>query len=124
MRAIDGDALEKYLSDAEIEAIKQRRYVFASALNTICGNVRNFPTIEPERKIGSPLIEKREWIEGYENRWYRKKFYCASCGIKIKIESWDKKRCFGEGTILQDNDMPNFCPNCGADLRGNQDENN
>lgn len=48
MRPIDGDALEKYLSDAEIEAIKQRRYVFASAINTICGNVRNFPTIESE----------------------------------------------------------------------------
>lgn len=49
-RPIDADALEKYLSDAEIEAIRQRRYVFASALNTICGNVRNFPTIEPEQK--------------------------------------------------------------------------
>ena len=49
MRPIDGDALEKYLSDAEIEAIRQRKYVFANALNTICGNVRNFPTIEPEQ---------------------------------------------------------------------------
>lgn len=48
-RLIDTDALEKYLSDAEIEAIRQRKYVFASALNTICGNVRNFPTIEPEQ---------------------------------------------------------------------------
>ena len=48
MRLIDADALEKYLSDAEIEATRQRKYVFASALNTIRGNVRNFPTIELE----------------------------------------------------------------------------
>lgn len=58
MRLIDGDALEKFLSDAEIEATRQRKYVFASALNTICGNVRNFPTIEPERKKGEWTTEE------------------------------------------------------------------
>ena len=68
------------------------------------------------------LIEKREWIEGYRDRWYRKIFFCAKCGIKIRTESWDEKRRFGEGTILKDNSMPSFCPNCGADLRGEQDE--
>lgn len=48
MRLIDGDALEKFLSDAEKEATKRKKYVFASALNVIQGNVRNFPTIDPE----------------------------------------------------------------------------
>ena len=48
MRLIDGDALEKFLSDAEMEAIKRKKHVLAGALNMIQGNVRNFPTIEPE----------------------------------------------------------------------------
>lgn len=55
MRLIDADALEKFLSDAEMEATKRKKYVLAGALNVIQGNVRNFPTIEPERKKG-------EWI--------------------------------------------------------------
>lgn len=50
MRLIDGDALEKFLSDAEVEATKRKKYVLAGALNVIQGNVRNFPTIEPESK--------------------------------------------------------------------------
>ena len=29
------------------------------------------------------LIEKREWIEGYQGRWYRKKLFCKVCGTKI-----------------------------------------
>lgn len=62
------------------------------------------------------LIEKREWIEGYRDRWYRKIFYCSKCSMKIRTESWDEKRCFGEGTILKDNSMPRYCPNCGAKI--------
>ena len=47
MREIDADAFDKFLLDAEIEATKQRKYVFSSALNTIRGNLAEFPTIEP-----------------------------------------------------------------------------
>ena len=36
--------------------------------------------------------------------------------MKIRTESWDEKRCFGEGTILKDNSMPRYCPNCGAKI--------
>ena len=63
------------------------------------------------------FIEKREWIEGYRDRLYRRKLYCPFCGIRIRTESWDKKRCFGYYTILNDNEMPNFCPNCGMSLK-------
>ena len=105
MRAIDGDALEKYLSDAEIEAIRQRRYVFASALNTICGNVRNFPTIEPERKKG-------KWIErNPQNSNKCRLIECDQCGFShivgfnVPYEHWIENR--------------NFCERCGSDMRGN-----
>lgn len=39
---------DKCLEDAEKEAVKNRKYVFASALNTIRGNLRNFPSVQPE----------------------------------------------------------------------------
>lgn len=48
MRLIDADALDEWLKDAEIDAKKNRKYVFASAINTIRGNLMNVPTIEPE----------------------------------------------------------------------------
>lgn len=100
MRPIDGDALEKYLSDAEIEAIRQRKYVFASALNTICGNVRNFPTIEPERRKGQWIVqtdEDRPFI------WWK----CSECGHIIFSESERDRK-----------DFHAFCGRCGADMRG------
>jgi len=50
MRLIDADALDKFLDAAEKEATKNRKYVLASAINTIRGNIRNFPSAEPEQK--------------------------------------------------------------------------
>ena len=46
MRLIDADAFDKMIEDAEVEAHRIQKYVFASALNTIRGNLREFPTAE------------------------------------------------------------------------------
>lgn len=48
MRLIDADAFDECLKNAEKEATKNKRYVFASALNTIRGNLANAFTIEPQ----------------------------------------------------------------------------
>ena len=48
MRLIDADAFDECLEQAEIEATKNRRYVFASAINTIRANLANVPTIESQ----------------------------------------------------------------------------
>jgi len=45
MRLIDADAFDKCLEQAEIEATKRQKYVFSSAINTIRGNLANFPPI-------------------------------------------------------------------------------
>ena len=92
MRTIDADALEKYLSDAEIEATRQRKYVFASALNTICGNIKNFPTIEPERKKG-------RWQEDPSGYGF---WICSTCGFVSEASGADL--------------LYKYCPNCGAEL--------
>lgn len=53
MRLIDADAFDKCLEGAEIEATKNQKYVFSSAINTIRGNLANFPTVN-------------QWIPVYE----------------------------------------------------------
>lgn len=45
MRLINADAFDKCLEGAEIEATKSRKYVFSSAINTIRGNLANFPIV-------------------------------------------------------------------------------
>ena len=47
MRLIDADALDKFLDAAEKESTKNRKYVLASAINTVRGNIRNFPSAQP-----------------------------------------------------------------------------
>ena len=56
-----------------------------------------------------------------ERGWYRKFFYCPDCGLLLRTESWDERYMFGSGTVLKTNDMPNYCPNCGAKLDGKGD---
>ena len=52
-----------------------------------------------------------------EKGWYQKSFYCR-CGQLIKTEMWNEKYCFGSGTVLKSNAIPNYCPNCGAKMDG------
>ena len=93
MRAIDGDALDDFLASAEIEAVEKKRYVLAGALNTVRGNLLNFPTIEPK---------KGKWITKSTNG---EMFDCCSaCGY---VE-WDEPK--------------NFCPNCGARMEEGEAE--
>ena len=63
MRLIDADAFDKCLEDAEDKAIHMQKYVFASALNTIRGNLRTFPAIEPEREKMADLIDRQAAID-------------------------------------------------------------
>lgn len=57
--------------------------------------IDNMPTVEPKRKTG-------KWIrEGWEVVYLR----CSVCGYRDYAEEHN-----------------NFCPNCGADMRGEKDE--
>ena len=57
-----------------------------------------------------------------ETGCYRKHYFCPSCDIEIGHKTFDSKRKFGQGTVLHSNRFPNFCPFCGEDLRGTNDE--
>ena len=103
MRLIDADALR-----AEFQAILDRGDMFCEY--DIVGMVDKAPTIEPAfREVvayecGQKSVERPtgHWVNGY------KSFNCSVCG-KIAY-SWNH---FGEYIQVKSN----FCPNCGADMR-------
>ena len=49
---------------------------------------------------------------GWRDVWYR----CPGCGVGIATESWDRVYCFGSGSIMKDNHIPAFCPECGQKI--------
>lgn len=96
MRLIDADALDDYLKQAEEDATRMRKYVLASALNTIRGNIRKIPTIEP--KTGKWIV----YVSDAKVTTYK----CSECGrIVIDYAGHDVSA-----------DHP-YC-RCGADMRG------
>ncbi len=106
MRLIDGDALDEFLQKAEIDAEKAKKYVLRSAINTIRGNLANFPTVEPERKKGR--WEKKAQYHGDDTSGFTEWGYCCSeCGELALI---------APGFYLTY--LSDYCPNCGADMRG------
>ena len=93
MRAIDGDALyTHYEKRMCFESHRNRAYL--KGIRDCMKDLSAQPTIEPER-------EKGKWIiDGHHIR-------CDNCGEYM----CDTDR---EGDAIP----RNFCPNCGADMRG------
>ena len=86
MRLIDADAFDKCLEQAEIEATKNQKYVFSSAINTIRGNLANAPTIEPQPKI--IRCKDCKWWERLHSRcdlfqmYQTEEWYCANAELR------------------------------------------
>lgn len=98
MRLIDADALERVLDMTpctDIKNIDGQAYVLVR-LSQVFNIVKDAPTID-ERKTG-------KWV--YDT--------CSKCGKDL----WDYFHFTEDGRIIEE---PNFCPNCGADMRGNKD---
>lgn len=65
-------------------------------------------SIQPERKKG-------KWIYG-EDKYGIDGYHCDKCGFFVP---WNYAH-----TFINYIDDYNFCPNCGADMRGEQDDDN
>lgn len=87
------DLFEKYQPYMAVSV-----YEFGMALKAL-------PSAQPKRKAG-------HWeFQGYQM------FSCTCCSYiasQEQLESW--------GTKETDSAFPLFCPNCGADMRGEKDE--
>ena len=109
MRCIDADALIADLEyDIELDASSLDNMDFVGRdretiqFDKDCKQnaidlLKNAPTIEPERKKG-------KWIDGQ----------CSICGCDVPAYIIDWK--------WQKDMDANFCPNCGAYMKGEQDE--
>lgn len=114
MRLIDSDAFIQYLKDAvkrqKYENLKIDEYLtVADVLNAVISDLdgtslvgfKNAPTIEPERK--------GKWIHDNTLKY----FFCSECGEPSLTD---------DDRYIYSMDFPNFCPNCGADMREREQE--
>lgn len=110
MRTIDADALKELFSEVIGRiAIKPEmngnleHMIRASAM--VIQMIDDAPTVQPERKTG-------HWVEIGDEPY--DEWECDVCGFAID----------GSGCIDPEEyrDVYKFCPNCGADMRGEQDE--
>ena len=46
--------------------------------------------------------------------WYRKRYFCLSCGQKLKEETYEKEQCFASWDLVREECPLHHCPNCGA----------
>ena len=68
----------------------------------------SLPSAQPERKRG-------RWIYGEDNLGTgRDGWFCSECG---HFELWDYSADMKSAEL----NLPNYCPNCGADMRGAQE---
>jgi hypothetical protein len=81
---------------ALIYAVKNVGVLDANDIRTV---FKALPSIQPEARTG-------KWTLGFDNKYMEKYYYCSCCG----------GRKYGEYEPLD-----YFCPNCGADMRGEKD---
>lgn len=113
MRYIDGDALIKKLGIAydcrECDKDKSPYCTWKPDVVDVCEAICDAPTIEPERKKGKWIFYETE-NERYDD---------IKCPFCKKTYTVDAYRIDDIGFTAEDF---KFCPNCGSDMRGEQDE--
>ena len=97
MRLIDADAAIDVLKELTANGTNKGMVFGEDAVHRI----EMLPSVQPERKTG-------HWIK--TARWGRV-YYCDQCRNYLDFDGVNA----GRGST-------NFCPNCGADMRGEQDE--
>lgn len=127
MRLIDADALYEKACDLEAQALdyavkisndeeKREEWLRWSAIlaerSAFKHDVYDAPTIEPERKTG-------EWIKvhGYVTFGGDPVWKCSECGKGVHVYGIEHGTY---GADISDGQWVS-CPNCGADMRGEQD---
>lgn len=97
MRLIDADALKPH---EQLEPMGNGRYEYVEVVYK--DDIDDAPTIEAEPKTGHWILLDECANSGY---------YCSECHKKVVREGWSK-------TVKK----INYCPNCGADMKGADDE--
>ena len=109
MRLIDADALDKMLMDAQAVSKEKGGNFRCGVIGSVRENIRMMPTVEPERKKG-------HWqpYKFGDDTWHQ----CSVCGIADRYIDIVARRV---GPDRRVEFTRNFCPICGADMRGEQE---
>lgn len=101
-RLIDADALKKKAQECATEAWKMNLTArIETVLNQFIDWINDAPTVQADRPHGEWILECDS--EGEGDNLYR----CSKCGCKYGCQEYDK---------------PNFCPDCGVNMRGEHSE--
>lgn len=116
MRLIDADALINTLQELFDKREKEARFTGDRGVtvtwNDAIYHIKIAPTIE-ERKTGKWVIKTVNTFElAYGSTGYEPVYECSVCGgVEESYLRLD------EPIMPDDADFPNYCPNCGADMR-------
>lgn len=110
MRLIDGDDLKEAFYQKMKELLKSTDtpQISNEALSLLCGVslITEAPTVEPERKMG-------RWLYDGSGLDYA----CSVCKKSLGSYVFFTE----DGELVE---IPNFCPNCGADMKGEDNDTN
>ena len=85
---------------AAIDAVRSYYDECDESDKSIEERIEALPPAQPERKTG-------KWVRNFDgNEWH---WFCSNC----------KEKWYEEDLWMGGNGFPNYCPNCGADMRGN-----
>ena len=69
--------------------------------------LRNIPSADVRENVRGEWTHKSKMIKGLYAEWW---YECSVCGRKPPKSEWTDERY-----------LSNFCPNCGADMRGEKE---
>ena len=93
----NSDAISR---QAAIDAVQNRHMMLSKEKVLLVNDLEKLPSAQPERAMGTWMPDTM--------CYYEERFICSECKGNYKVDT-----CMG-------NPMWNFCPNCGADMRGEQ----
>ena len=103
------DTISRQAAIDAMEQVKEQYFDRRVIIGKMQNVVSNLPSAQPERKRG-------RWIYGEDNPGTgRDGWFCSECE---HFEMWDYSVDMKSAEL----NLPNYCPNCGADMRGEQDE--
>ena len=91
------DSIEEHKSVA-VGCCETTRDISDTVHNMISDIVKIIPSEDVR------LVSRGEWKYKIDKRFY---YYCSECGAISPREDYNGEPC----------DCPNFCPNCGSDMR-------
>ena len=104
MRPIDADALFAAVDETFSDFTKEaERSLVCAVVKRNIGNIKYIAKSQPTLTLDD-LRPKGRWIDKGVRDWH-----CSECDEKLRGNGWD-------GYVYKD--LPKFCPDCGADMRG------